>query len=276
MLNKFNNTNKVKKEISKILEYAEKMNCEIKNIPKRLNTLNYFVTGDMYFEYKRRHSKESEIIDMYLFNGICIPYVNNNNVIDDIVVIVSKENKNNPQCVIHELLHFLSTNLNAKNEIICGIDNFEAPTFIRRGMVAINEGLTDYFAYKICGNYYDPKYFKFRYTKEDEKTYYYSTLLINLIAYEDLEMESKLFNAYINNDIEYIYSSLEKAFGINRNKLLNIFNSGEEYAVDKSDVTGYKNYLEDIKEIIKYYYDNVYSKKQKDLDFVENYLKLFI
>lgn len=271
--NEFEDVNYVLVEIGRILKYAAKNECKIKKLPEKFKSLNYFIADCKNYRYRRKYGRLN-YFNMASCEGVCIPFVNDD-VIEDIVIIINEKNKDNPLYVTHELLHFLSTNLNEQKELVSGIDNYDSYNYLRSGTVAVNEGLTDYFAYKICGNYYDEKYFDFGCKEKRVHQYHYSTLLVNLLALEDKDNESKLFNAYINNDIEYIYDTLYKAFGLNRNKIEYLFERGEEFALDKSDEIGYRIYLEDIEEVIKYYYNNYYSKKNKDVNFVENYLNLF-
>ena len=270
--NEFEDVNDVLDEVSQILKYASKNDYKFLDLPTRLKRLNYLVADCDDYYYKRRHGR-LDIFNMSSCKGVCIPFVNYDNVIDDIVIIISKGNDKNPLYVVHELLHFFSTNVNKKRQLICGIDNFDVCNGTRKGIIAINEGFTDYFAYKVCGNYYDKKYFKFDSTDEKVHKYHYSTLLINLAAYNNLELEKNLFKAYMTNNTEYIYSILEKSFGINRDKIEYLFERGEDYADNKLDDVEIKVYLKDVEKVIKYYYDNIYNND--DPDFVDNYLKLF-
>ena len=259
----------VKEEIETILKYAKKANVEIKDIEKRILTLNYFEADKDNFKYKRRHGK-LDYFNMANYGGVCMPFTDFNNNINDIVILIASEYKNNPLYKVHELLHFFSTNINHKRKIICGIDDYDISNFSRSGIVAINEGLTDYFTFKICGNYYNNEYLNFNDLDMTTHKYYYSTLLINLLA-RNKKAEYKLFNAYINNDVEYIYNELYKNFGFSKLKIEYLFERGEIYAEEKEDKIGLEIYLDDIKDLLNFY-SNV---NKEDNDFASNYLTLF-
>ena len=255
--------------VNAIIKFGADKGYTFTNTEERFQTLNYVVTDSDKCEFETKNGElQSITLDS---NGLCMPFVDDNNNITDRVVIVSKEHQNDPLYVVHELLHFFSTNMDEEKGLISGVDNFG----ISDGVVAINEGLTDYFTYKISGNYFNKKDLDLGCGDKEFHNYHYLILLINLLTYEDNELEDKIFNAYMNNDTECIYTELQNAFGLNRNAIEYLFERAEYYLDDQLDEIDKEIFLEDIEKVVNFYYNNVYSKKCEDPDFVDNYLKLF-
>ncbi len=266
----------VKQSLIFLVKYARKANCKIKNFDEKLKTLNYFIADEKDYVYKRRHGKV-DYFNMRDCGAICLPFLDYNDNLEDVVIIINESYKDNPLYKMHELLHFVSMKNNDRGEFLCGIQDFSLINSISQaGRIAINEGITDFFAYKICGKYYNEKYLNFMDLDQLSHKYYYSTLLINLFVYNDKIAENKLFNAYIQNDVDYIYSELCKSFGLNKTELENLFERAEVYSLDIEDKVGLEIFREDIKRVIKHYYYNVYRKKRSDVKFIDRYLNRFL
>ena len=262
----------LKKEFKAILSYLNKFNIKIKDLDKKLELLNFYITDEQVFSFFARNGNEYviQIGDVY---AACAPVITND--LDEIAIICSSKCLEKNYIKIHELFHFITMNYE-KGYVKVGVEKYNENTKRNIGIECINEGIAEYFSIRIYKKMDKKLYNEYINSEDIFNSYYYLRLLIELLCYKDRLLEEKLLKAVINNDSEYIFKMLCESFGITLNELLNLFERANIYAIDKKDKVGYEIFLEDIYNVIKYYYYNVYKKKRSDVKFIERMFKLFL
>lgn len=271
---------KIQKEATDTILYIQQRTNKIKDndIVSKLYKLNYYETSYDYFAFKTR-SGLKRLVEVDA-GGICMPVLEKVDIeIRDIVIIISNEYKNNSLYKIHELLHMLSIKniiLNKrKRDIPCGIDVFKEFAYEDPGIIALNEGITDYFAHEICKEVYSKKFGYYKGASGRMHRYYFSILLISLLCYSE-KKKNKLLEAYLTNNKEYVFKELQKCFGRNLEEILYLLERAEIYTkpcTNKNEFIAFRN---DLLDIVDYYYDNIYKPNVgENKAFVDDFLSKF-
>ncbi|MEG2712136.1 MAG: hypothetical protein RR988_03840 [Clostridia bacterium] len=254
-----------KKETIDLFLYLQEKGIDIKCILDKANKLNYYVTDDEYFIFNTR----SGVKAYYHMEsgGVFVPLVDAK-YITDFVIIIQKDLKDDPSYILHELLHFVSTkDVTCVRGIPSGICVFaeEKDADARMRNISINEGITDYFAYTICADLYDNSYRYFLEKGYMLHRYYYSALLINLLALESKEKKNRLLKAYVNNDERYVFKEIKRCFNLSKNEARYLFDLGESVILDEN-IDERNEFEKIVKTLIKFYYYNVFPKEDKDFE----------
>lgn len=264
--------NCLKKEFRAILSYLNKFNIKINDLDRKLELLNFYIADEEEFLFT---ATNGNMYFMLLDDSCaaCAPIITDD--LDEIAIICLKKSFQKKYIIIHELFHFITMNYE-KGYIKVGVEKYNESTNKDIGIECINEGITEYFSLRIYEKLDKKLYNEYINSKDIFNIYYYSRLLIELLCYKDRLLEEKLLKAVINNNSDYIFSMLCESFGITLNELFNLFERANIYSIDKEDKVGYEIFLEDIHNVIKYYYYNVYKKKRSDVKFIERIYKLFL
>lgn len=272
------NLKKLQKEAVDTILFLQDNEIYLESLFQKLQKLNYFENYKNKFWYT---SKSGIKMNMNLtgVSGYHTPFVKyTSNQIEDYVIFINKNYSNLPENKVHEFLHFLSTEDKKANKI-CDTKIKTGITFLGcnfkddAGIIAINEAITQYYTFRICGKCYDKKYYRLYNKGPEEQPYYYPMLLIKMLVFGNNSKKKDLLEAYIDNDREYVLNEICKNFGLNRKNAANLFLRAQNYSYDKTLKEGLKK---DIKKVVHNYYARQSQNfKNKYNDFEQKTLKSF-
>ena len=233
------NLKRIQREGTDTIMYLLEKGIYIDNIKEKIYRLNYyeFTKSIFFFETK---AGIKECIDVRKGGGQFIPLLRRESSrIDDFIILIEDKCSNSPEYKVHEFLHFLSTEDSMmfnlfRRKIRTGVTSFEYNKNLDDGLEAINEAITDFFTFRICGKYYNDRYYKLYSENEEESPYYFPTLLINLLVFDNEIKKTKLLKAYINNDSRYVFNEIKNNFGLDKKEAKNLFTRSMNYYFDKS------------------------------------------
>lgn len=263
----------IKKEIIGTVNYLKEHGCTLPSLEAKLEKLNYYEITKGKFNFVTK-SGINYVVDLTNGGGYYTPVVRkDSNIIDDYVICLEKVYCDSPEYIVHELLHFLSTKDVREEKIKCGIVNFNSTNYIEEGLEAINEGITDFFTFRICGKCFNSKYYRLYSSIPEETPYYYATLLINLLVFGSRYKKDKLLKAYIENDDKYIFKEIQKCFGLSKGEAKKIFAEVVKYYYNPKDKVLKNKLKKEIKQVVNYYYSHL-SPKMKDE--YKNFEKIYL
>ena len=273
------NLKNIQKEAIDTISYLYEQNCSLKKLPCKLSKLNYYENKIGKYNFTTSSGIRYNI-DLRDGGGNFTPLIAKNSpIINDYLIYIEKKYAKFPEYKVHELLHFLSTqdlegtNLRLSN-VKSGIIYLSPKDINDSGLLAINEAITDFFAFRICAKKYNRKYYKLYNNFPEENPYYYPILLINLLVFASGYKKNNLLKAYINNDTNYVFNEIKLKFGLNKNEAKALFAEASDYFYSRKEFK--KQLQKDIKKVVKFYYDNQSQKfKNEYPNFEKIYLSKF-
>ena len=266
-----NNLKAINKEAEAVISYLKERNIEVKDLELKLNKLEVLTPnrGNITLSSKR-------ITTNVYFNGggYYTPlYSGYTERIDRYFICIEKSYLEYVEYKVHEFLHFISTNDLVKRKIKCGIAPINNKS---EGLEAINEAITDFYTFRICGKAFDEKFYRLYAESPDESSYYYPTLLINLLVFGSGYKKDKLLKAYINNDSKYVFDEIKECFGLSKQEAIKLFGDLIKFYYNRKDKGLKKSLQKDIKKVVNFYYNNLSKDMQnKYKSFEKIYLSKF-